>query len=335
MSEQTENLLQTRADADRMLRETQERIEKEIAAKEQAEKEKSEKVEPKVEEKAPEVKAEETPVVPEVEDKKTWQDLLAEEHEQKLAEEKRKQFESLYEDELAKTILEAKRQGKDVRQVLKALAETDPSDFTEKDLFTMTLSGEKNEDGEPLSEYEIDEKYEQFQAMPKSIQNRIIETQKAELENKFKEATKVFSVTPQSEYADAAKKATEELISVIDNMAGKTLYGFDITKNIAKELYKEASEQLKTTFNGGNFNVELAVEKAISVKMLPHLLNHTAKKAETDAKIELFKQFNTPSATGKPVITSPVVKSKAEEQAEKLQAHANRYANPFGLPTNN
>jgi hypothetical protein len=48
----------------------------------------------------------------------------------------------------------------------------------------------------------------------------------------------------------------------------------------------------------------------------------------------LFKQFNTPSSTGKPVVTSPVVKTKAEEQAEKMQAHAQRYANPFGLPQN-
>lgn len=332
---ETENLLQSRADADRMLRETQDRIEGEMAAKEEAQKNKSNA--PAVE--TVEAKRNEEPVVPAVEnvstdETKTWQDLLADDHEKNIAEEKKKQFESLYDDELAKTILEAKKQGKDIRQVLKALSETDPSQFTEKDLFKMSMSGELNEDGEPLADYEIDDKFEQFQSLPKSIQNKLIEGQRIELENKFKEATKVFTVKPQNEYAEAAKKATEELFSVIDEMAGKTMYGLDITKNIAKELYIEASEQLKTTFNGSEFNAKLAVEKAFSVKMLPHLLNETAKRADTDAKIELFKQFNTPSSTGKPVVTSPVSKTKADEQAEKMQAHAQKYANPFGLPKN-
>jgi len=330
---ETENLLQSRADADRMLRETQERIEKEIEAKEEAERNKSNPPAPQAPEakQVDELKNPANPVIPEDENK-TWKDLLADEHEKNIEAERKKQFESLYEDELAKTILEAKKQGKDIRQVLKALSETDPSQYTEKDLFKMSLAGELNEDGEPLTEYDIDEKYEQFQALPKSLQNKLIENQRVELEGKFKEATKVFTVNTKNEYADAAKKATEELISVIDEMAGKTLYGLDITKNIAKELYIEASEQLKTTFNGSNFDAKLAIEKAFSVKMLPHLLNQTAKKADTDAKIELFKQFNTPSSTGKPVVTSPVVKTKAEEQAEKMQAHAQRYANPFGLP---
>lgn len=337
---ENENKFQTRADGDAFLKQMQSEIDAENAAKAEAQNLESQEKEADV------VKTEEVDTTKEVvvseekeiiqtEPVKNWKDLLDEELALKAAEDKRKEYDELLEDDLAKTLLEAKKQGKDIKSVLKALSETDPSSFSEKQLFEMVLNGEKGEDGQPLTQADIDEKYEQFQTLPKSAQEKLIKSQKIELEQKFNEATKALKSNPQNPYLESAKKANEDLLVAVDQLAGKKVFGAEVTHKIAKELYVEAKEQLKTAFNGKEFNVSAALEKAIAIKMLPYLVSDAAKKANTEAKLELFKQFNTPSASGKPVVTTEQLpKSKDQLEQEKFDAHAARHSDPMGIRKN-
>lgn len=331
----TENQLQTPADGKAFLLEMQAKLDAEAAARETAA---AAPQTPAAEEPiVNSVEAEATPeeIVSNVEVQKTWKDLLEDELAVKEQEERKADMQELLNDELAKTLLEAKKQGKDIRSVLKALSETDPNDFTEKQLFEMALNGEKNEYGEPLSEYEITEKYEQFQTLPKSVQEKLMVSQKQELEQKFNDATKVLKAKSENPYMDAAKQANENLLVTVDKLVGRNVFGVEVTAKIAKELYVEAVSQLKTTINGNVFNVESAIEKAISVKMLPYLISDAQKKANTEAKIELFKQFNSPSSSGKPVVTTAQTpKSKDQISQDSLNAHAARYSDPFGINKN-
>lgn len=285
---------------------------------------------PKVEPKEEEVKEEiETPAV---EVKKNWKELLQEEDELRRQKEEEEEIKELVKDDLIKTLYNIKKSGQDVKEFVKTLHSTDPSSFTEKQLFEASIVGEKNENGEPLSESEIEEKWEQFQLMPKSIQQKLIDTQRSEYQKRYEDVSKSFKKSDENPYIEPAKKATEELMTSIGNLVGKKLFGVDITDNIAKDLYREASEQLKTTVKGTAYDAKVALEKAISIKMLPSLVKEAQKAATTDAKFELFKQFNTPSSSGKPVQTTEIVqKSKEELQREALEAHAQRAADPFGI----
>jgi hypothetical protein len=264
--------------------------------------------------------------------KKTWQELLQEEVELSKKQEEEKEFKDFMNDELVKTLYNIKKSGKDPKEFVKTLHSVDPTSFTEKQLFEASISEEKNENGQPLTEQEVEEKWEQFQSMPKSIQQKVIDTQRNEYQKKYDDTAKSFKKADENPYLESAKKATEELVTFVGKLVGTKVFGVDITDNIAKDLYKEASEQLKTTFNGSVYDSKGALEKAISIKMLPSLVNEVKKAADTDAKLELFKHFNTPSSSGKPVQTTEIVqKSKEELQKEALDAHAQRAADPFGI----
>lgn len=274
---------------------------------------------------------------------KNWKEVLAEEKalEEKLAKDEalRKKAEAIENDELYNFINNMRMNGKNDKEIKKAIrdiVEADPNEYTEQELYDMTIAGELNEDGKPLTREEKDSQYELFKTMPKSVQERTLSAQKAELENKFKEATKLFA--PKSNDVDPtitenAKVAYDTLMVSLDEMVGKEFLGVNITNKIALELHKEAKSQLKSTFNGTNYDPQSALDNALAIKLLPHIVKDEVRKAENATAKRLFKDFHSPSATGKPIVTTPreTPKSAEEQTKEQMDAWTKKQNDPMGL----
>jgi hypothetical protein len=274
---------------------------------------------------------------------KNWKDILADEkaEEERVAKEaaRLKKAEEIENDELYNFINNLRQQGKDDKQIKKAIkdiVEADPSEYSEQELFEMTIANELNEYGDPLTKEEKESQYELFKTMSKSVQDRTLSAQKAELENRFKEATKLFA--PKSNDVDpatieSAKVAYDTLMVSLDEMVGKEVLGVNITNKIAIELHNEAKNQLKLTFKGGNYDPQSALDNALAIKLLPHIVKDEVRKAESATAKRLFKEFHSPSATGKPIVTTPreTPKSESEKVKDQMDSYTKRQNDPMGL----
>lgn len=288
----------------------------------------------------------ETPIEGKVETseetQKDWKEILSEQKAEAEAKAKedalRAKLEKLEEDNLYKFIDNLREEGKsekEIKKAVKALIDSDPEDYTERELFDMTLAGELNEDGEPLTEYEKEAQFEMFKTMPKSVQERTLSAQKAELENRFNEASKIFAPNNsglEAKVAESSKVAYDGLMSSLDELVGKEILGVNITNKIAVELHKEAVKQLKSSFNGTDYDVQTALDNALAIKLLPHIVKDEVKKAESNVTKRLFKEFHSPSATGKPIVSnSTTSKTDLEKTAEQMEEFAKRNSDPFGV----
>lgn len=288
----------------------------------------------------------ETPAEPKVETpeetQKDWKDILAEqkaEAEAKAKEEAlRAKLEQLENDNLYKFIDNLREQGKsekEIKKAVKALADSDPEEYTEQELFEMSIAEEVNDYGEPLSKEEKEAQYEMFKTLPKVVQERTLSAQKVELENKFKEATNLFAPKNgkvETEVAEASKVAYDGLMSSLDEMVGKEILGVNITNKIAVELHKEAVKQLKSSFDGKSYDVQSALDNALAIKLLPHIVKEEVRKAENETTKRLFKEFHSPSASGKPIVTTPQTpQTDSEKIAAQMEQFATKSSNPFGV----
>lgn len=294
-----------------------------------------------------EVATEETKKENEVPSIKNWKDVL--EEEEKVAKEEKekadkialaqKRVEDLENDELYKTIDALRSQGKDekeIKKVLKSFLEYEPSEYTDKDLFELAIKEEVNDDGEPLSQYEIDDKYEQFLTMPKKVQEGTLSAQRAMLDAKYEDVKKLIQPKAQAtlNYTEAETQAINDLMSLTDEVVGQEIMGANVTTTMAKELYTLAKKFLPTTYDGKGYDATTAFKNAWTIKMLPFIVKEEAKATEHATMKKLFKEFHAPSATGKPVETNPSVVVALTEQQRLEQDMKDKIAqrsDPFGM----
>jgi hypothetical protein len=141
-------------------------------------------------------------------------------------------------------------------------------------------------------------------------------------------------VTAAPSFTEAETKAISDLMTLTDEVVGQEIMGVNITHSIAKELYSTAKQQLATTFNGKGYDVETAFKNAWTIKMLPFIVKNEAKNIEHATMKRLFKEFHSPSTSGKPIETNPNATPQltdAQKMEKDLQDKVNQKADPMGL----
>ena len=72
--------------------------------------------------------------------------------------------------------------------------------------------------------------------------------------------------------------------------------------------------------------------KKEKVEYLEKKRKDEVKKAESNVTKRLFKEFHSPSATGKPIVSnSTISKTDLEKTAEQMEEFAKRSSDPFGV----
>ena len=259
----------------------------------------------------------------EAEETKDWRDIIREKDEKIKKEEEEREFKELMNDPIVKTIYKAKKNGQNPLEVIKNIPSLDVNNVTEEQLFRMSV---QNED---LSEAEIQDRFESFMYQPESIRKAIFEAKKAELKSAQDEMyseSKEFQAIKEN-----GTKALAYLDDATEKLKGVEIGGVKITKALQAEIFQKATTLLPAFKQGTQFESEKALELAVRDIMYPHIVNQTAKIAESDAKRSAFKEIHNPDGKGQPIATGVATsKTDIQIQEEALKAHLERQRNPFG-----
>lgn len=255
---------------------------------------------------------------------KDWRDVIREKEEKRKREEEEKEFKDLMNDPIIKTIYKAKKNGQNPLEVIKNIPTFNADELSDEQLFRLSVQGEN------LSEDEIQERFDNFMYQPESIRKQIFDSKKAELKQAQEE---IYSESKEFQaIKESGSKALAYLDDATEKLKGVEVGGVKITKALQAEIFQKASALLPAFKQGTQFEAEKALELAVRDIMYPHILNQTAKFAESDAKRAAFKEIHNPDAKGQPIATGVASsKTDAQIQDEALNAYLERQRNPFGI----
>jgi hypothetical protein len=258
------------------------------------------------------------------EDSKSWRDIITQKEEEKRKKEEEDDFRKLMEDPIVKTIYKAKKNGQNPLEVIKNIPTVNLEDVSDEQLFRMSVQGED------LTEDEIQDRFDNFMYQPESIRKAIFDSKKAELKKAQEE---IYSESKEFQaIKDNGTKALAYLDDATEKLKGVEVGGVKITKALQAEIFQKASTLLPAFKQGTQFEADKALELAVRDIMYPHIVNQTAKIAESDAKRAAFKEIHNPDAKGQPIATgTAAAKSDAQVQDEALNAYLERQRNPFGI----
>jgi hypothetical protein len=258
------------------------------------------------------------------EDSKSWRDIITQKEEEKRKKEEEEEFKKLMEDPIVKTIYKAKKNGQNPLEVIKNIPTVNLEDVSDEQLFRMSVQGED------LTEDEIQDRFDNFMYQPESIRKAIFDSKKAELKKAQEE---IYSESKEFQaIKDNGTKALAYLDDATEKLKGVEVGGVKITKALQAEIFQKASTLLPAFKQGTEFEANKALELAVRDIMYPHIVNQTAKIAESDAKRAAFKEIHNPDAKGQPIATgTAAAKSDAQVQDEALNAYLERQRNPFGI----
>jgi hypothetical protein len=280
--------------------------------------------EQKVEVPQEEMEAAANKAVEDKEEVKDWRDIIKQNEEKKRKEEEENEFRKLMEDPIVKTIYKAKKNGQNPLEVIKNIPSLNVDEVTEEQLFRMSVQGED------LTEDEIQDRFDNFMYQPESIRKAIFDSKKAELKQAQEE---IYSESKEFQaIKDSGTKALAYLDDATEKLKGVEVGGVKITKALQAEIFQKATTLLPAFKQGTQFEADRALELAVRDIMYPHIVNQTAKIAESDAKRAAFKEIHNPDAKGQPIATGVASsKTDAQIQDEALNAYLERQRNPFGI----
>lgn len=255
---------------------------------------------------------------------KDWRDIIKEKEEKKRKEEEENEFKQLMNDPIVKTIYKAKKNGQNPLEVIKNIPTFNADELSEEQLFRMSIQGEE------LSEDEIQDRFDNFMYQPESIRKAIFDSKKAELRKAQEE---IYSESKEFQaIKENGTKALAYLDDATEKLKGVEVGGMKITKALQAEIFQKATTLLPAFKQGNQFEAEKALELAVRDIMYPHIVNQTAKIAESEAKRAAFKEIHNPDAKGQPIATGVAAsKSDIQVQEEALNAYLEKQRNPFGV----
>ena len=242
---------------------------------------------------------------------KTYDEIIAEKEQIKAEAKQKELLEKAKGNKAGKLVLEAIDRGEDVTKVLTALQTSNPKDFSEKDLFVMTLSEEERQG-------DIDELFENFNSMPGSVKTALIEGKRKELTAQYEAVLEGLNNRNDKEIEVLMKTVPEGINSRVKSLVGTKIEGIEITPNLAVKIAERAFEDatLSRYRKGGEFDFERLMEDVTGAIMAPAYRQAVAAKAKKEATAEAFEAIHSPDGKGTPTGSAPVKKSKLDEDVE-------------------
>jgi hypothetical protein len=268
---------------------------------------KAEIIETPVVEKATEIITEptikETPVVAETPTEVNFEEeayKLIAEKQTPIAETKEVEYEPEYlaykeylKDPQVQAVLEARKQGKSVTDLINEINADDPSKLSNVELYEREL------DSYGLTPEEKQEELDKFtDGMSPLERAKAIQPIKEKLVAAYNQKLEQFITAPKKLEADAqlriqenAQKGQERLKNIL---AQNEFLGLELTPTRKKEIEKYVNENCYPDKNG-NYNVEQAFNDAIVKNYGVELVKANQSKVEAKAKTEIFKEVTRPS----------------------------------------
>lgn len=261
------------------------------------------------------------------EEKGDWREVLAKKQEEERKAKEAAEWEELKNDDLFKTLYNAKKSGAKMIDVIKTIQSTNVDDFTEDDLVAMAFKGES------LDEHELAAKIEAFKEQPKLIKDAFLEKQREELR---KSQTNILDNSAEiKKLKESYDVALTDLDVAAENLKGTLIGNQKITKALQAEIFHKASSFLPAFKSGNTYNAKAAFDSAVRDVMFSHIMNDVKTAAVSDAKKEVFKEIHNPDAKGTPLASGvAATKTDIQIQEDALKAHLEKQANPFGINKN-
>jgi hypothetical protein len=253
----------------------------------------------------------------------SYDEIFAKKEEKKAEERERELLKKAKENPISKVVLEAVEKGDDVSKVLEAIKTTKPEDYSERQLFEMTLSAEDRAG-------DIDELFENFNSMPVSVKTALIEGKRNELKAQYEAVLNGFN--SQSRQFETLMKAVPDGInSRVKELIGKEIEGIDITPALAVKIAEEAFDiaALSRYHNGGEYNFDLLMNHATRAIIAPAREKNIAKEAASAATRAVFEKVHSPDGGSADKGKQVASKTKLDADLEALQKYAES-RNPFG-----
>lgn len=266
------------------------------------------------------------PIVPDAEEEKfkgkSYDEIILEKEAAKAEAKRLEILEKANGNPVAKLVLDAVEKGEDVIKVLSAVQTAKPEDYSDKDLFLMTLSeSERAGDTEEL--------FEAFNTMPESVRRTLIEGKRNELKTQYESVLNGLK-SQDRQIEDLMRTVPEGINSRVKSLVGTKIGEVEITPNIAVKIAERAFRDavLPDYRKGGNFDFDGLISDVTEVIMAPaykRMLVDSVKKETTAAA---FEAIHSPSGQDSPMGSAPVPKTKLEQDLAALNKFAES-SNPF------
>lgn len=203
------------------------------------------------------------------------------------------EYKEYLKDPQVQAVLEARKQGKSVTDLIKEINADDPSKLSNVELY------EKELDSFGLTADEKQEELDRFtDGMSPLERAKAIQPIKEKLVNAYNQKLEQFITAPKKLEADAqlviqqnAQKGQEKLKNIL---AQNEFLGLELTATRKKEIEKYVNENCYPD-KQGNYNVEQAFNDAIVKNYGVELVKANQSKVEAKAKTEIFKEVTRPS----------------------------------------
>jgi hypothetical protein len=242
--------------------------------------------------------------------KKSLKDLIAEEEEKEARVARLKEIEELEKDEFVKLVLDAKKNGHDIKKVISEVVNINPEEISEEELFYMTLDSD-------MSETDKQDEYENFLRLNSNFREKVLEVQREKIKNAQSEKLTALMAKGQNfDVKTAFNDATVGLDAALEKLQGKDYKGIELTPQRLLELRKEAMRFFGafTNVDGKSIDYNEALETAFARKALSTWSEDIKKAGKNEGKIEAFKEIHNPNAMRS--VASAQNKGQKDSQAE-------------------
>lgn len=232
--------------------------------------------------------------------------------------EKKAEPDPIYNDPLVQKIIDIRKNGGDIQQLINTIGVDDPSKLSPDELFRREaqkwgLTGE-----------ELEEAVSDFEAKPNWEKARETNAIRSELQKEKEQRLEQYAASVRAEQEKQkaiVQKAEQDLKSIAESYTGKELYGTPVTKELL-----DKTMQAINTFNGfrkadGTIDAEHLFRFMFRANNAEAIVKTNVLKAQAKGKKAIIDDITQPSRTAT-VRTTPTPQnaSKAENIINALRA---------------
>jgi len=226
-----------------------------------------------------------------IEEKMNFDTILEEKKEPVYEPEYLEYLENLKDPQI-KAMIEARKQGKSILDLVKEIDAEDPSKLDRRQLW------EKHLEESGLNEEEKEIELDKFDGMSPLEKANIVKPIKEELLKQYNDKLEQFvtSTKKQDEdYKAVIQKNGQEAVNQLESvLAQKEILGLELTQE-RKEAIRNHVLNNTMPDKSGNYDWKKTFNSFLHESYAEAIVKANIRKAETKAKVEVFKEFTRPS----------------------------------------